>query len=76
MTPEASGRVAALLHSRRSELLGGEDSIGVQEAKVADLQSKLDAAVEHLAECRAEVEEIDAALALLLPSTPTEEVAP
>jgi hypothetical protein len=76
MTPEAPGRVAALLQSRRADLLGGEDSIGVQEASVAELQSRLDAAVAHLNACRAEVAEIDAALTILVDAMPGGEVAP
>ncbi|TQK73359.1 hypothetical protein [Nocardioides sp. SLBN-35] len=73
---ETTDPVVALIEARRDELLGGEDSIGVQEARVADLQADLDAAVAHLATCRDEVAKIDAALALLSVPEPTEEPVP
>jgi len=70
---EPPSPVCALLLARCAELLGGEDSIGVQEQRVAQLQGELDAAVAHLAECQAEVDEIDRALSLLAPvPTPVE----
>lgn len=73
-TPEPADPVVALLEARRSELLGGEDSIAVQEARVDGQRASLDLAVTRLAACQDEVARIDAALALLRPAAPVEDV--
>lgn len=57
--------VVALLEARRAELTGGPDSIGVQEQRTAEMQEALDAANARLADCRDEVDQIDASLVLL-----------
>lgn len=57
--------VVTLLCARRGELVGGENSIGIQEGHIATLQANLTAAEATLANCVAEVEAIDRALGLL-----------
>jgi hypothetical protein len=58
-------RVVALLDARRTELTAGEDSIGIQESHVAEMEAELAAAQSRLNDCRAEVESIDYAIGCL-----------
>ncbi|MCR1785296.1 hypothetical protein KVF89_22340 [Nocardioides carbamazepini] len=74
-SPE-QGPVVALLVARRAVLTGGPNSIGVQEARVTELRAGLDEAVAFLAACRAEVVEIDAAIAVLSPPVPDPPIDP
>lgn len=58
-------RVVALLKERRTELTAGEDSIGIQESRVAEMEAELAAARARLDDCRAEVESINYAIGCL-----------
>ncbi len=59
--------VVALLEARRTELLGGEDSIGLREQRVEAMQARLVDEQTALAACQSELAAIDAAIALLAP---------
>jgi hypothetical protein len=71
-TPEVSepidpAPVVALLEARRTELLGGEDSIGLREQRVEEMQARLIDEQAALAACQAELAALDAAIALIAP---------
>lgn len=57
--------VVALIQARRAELTNGPDSIGMREQRVAKMQADLDAELACLADCEAELAEIDRVLDLL-----------
>lgn len=65
----------AVLEARRAELTGGENSVGVQEQKVAEMQSALDEATAVLDGCVGELAAIDAAIAALSPAPVDPEVS-
>lgn len=73
-TPEVVDTTPAadVLRARRDVLIGGEESIGVREQRVEQMQAALAAEEDALAACCNELAALDAAIALLSP--PTEEV--
>lgn len=64
---DAPSPVVAILLARRADLVGGSNSIGVQEGRVAELAESLTAAKACLAGCVDELAEIDRAVAILSP---------
>lgn len=58
----------AVLEARRAELTGGENSVGVQEQRVAEMQAALNEAAAVLDASRAALTALDAAIAALSPA--------
>jgi hypothetical protein len=65
----------AALEARRAVLTGGDNSVGVQEQRVAEMRAALDEAAATLAACVNEVDALDAAIAALSPAPIDPEVS-